>query len=172
MYRANRIETDDKPLFYRTLTHLLEQLLEYETDRTANLCNAAALLGHQMKDINWAGFYLLRKNELVLGPFQGKPACTRIALGKGVCGNAAAKRKTELVPDVHAYPGHIACDGASASEIVIPFFSGDRLAGVLDIDSPVTGRFDEADARGLEGFVATLSKLLHPEDGVGNHHGA
>ncbi len=172
MYRANRIETDDKPLFYRTLTHLLEKLLEDETDGTANLGNAAALLGHQMKDVNWAGFYLLRENELVLGPFQGKPACTRIALGKGVCGNAAAKRKTELVPDVRAYPGHIACDGASASEIVVPFFSGDRLAGVLDIDSPVTGRFDEADAQGLESFVAALSDLLHREESIGKNRGA
>ena len=168
MYRANRIETDDKPLFYRTLAHLLGKLLEDETDRTANLCNAAALLGHQMKDINWAGFYLLRENELVLGPFQGKPACTRIAIGKGVCGNAAAKRKTELVPDVHAYPGHIACDGASASEIVIPFFSGDRLTGVLDIDSPIPGRFDESDALGLENFVEALSELLYQEGASGN----
>jgi GAF domain-containing protein len=161
MYRANRIETDDKAVFYRTVTHLLEGLLAGETDGTANLANAAALLGHQMKDINWVGFYLLKGDELLLGPFQGKPACTRIPVGRGVCGTAAAKRSTEVVPDVHIYPGHITCDGASASEIVVPIFSGDRLAGVLDIDSPLPGRFDAEDAKGLEAFVETLAASLY-----------
>ena len=143
VYRAKKIDTPDRKLFYRTLERLLESLLEGEPDAGANLANAAALLGHQMERINWAGFYLFREGELVLGPFWGKPACSRIPLGKGVCGTAAAERRTVLVPDVEAFPGHIACDGASASEIVVPLLTEGILRGVLDLDSPEKGRFDE-----------------------------
>ena len=160
MYRAKKMDTPDRGLFYRTLGHLLEGLLEGESDAVANLANAAALLGHQMDCINWAGFYLLREGELVLGPFWGKPACSRIPLGKGVCGTAAAERRTVLVPDVEAFPGHIACDGASASEIVVPLLTEGSLRGVLDLDSPERGRFDDEDARGLEDFAARLVRLV------------
>ena len=160
MYRAKKMDTPDRRLFYRTLGHLLEGLLEGESDAVANLANAAALLGHQMDCINWAGFYLLREGELVLGPFWGKPACSRIPLGKGVCGTAAAEKRTVLVPDVEAFPGHIACDGASASEIVVPLLTEGSLRGVLDLDSPERGRFDDEDARGLEDFAARLVRLV------------
>jgi GAF domain-containing protein len=143
-------------------------LLEGERNLIANLANTAALIYHALPDLNWAGFYLIGPNaqnvatpELILGPFQGKTACVRIAIGKGVCGTAAATRETQLVPDVHAFPGHIACDSASNSEIVIPmiFSNGPRrgeLLGVLDLDSPLLGRFDEQDQRGLEKIVAIL----------------
>ena len=127
-----------------------------ERDALANLANAAALLYDQLEQLNWAGFYLMRGGELVVGPFQGKPACTRIALGRGVCGTAAAGRHTVVVPDVHAFPGHIACDGASQSEIVVPMIVAGRLLGVLDLDAPVKGRFDQEDARGLGRFVEAL----------------
>lgn len=135
---------------------LLEQaraLLEGERDRTANAANLSSLVFHTLPDLNWAGFYWLKQGELVLGPFQGKPACVRIALGKGVCGTAARERRSIVVPDVNAFPGHIACDSASASEVVVPVIAGGRVIGVLDLDSPVRGRFDEADARALEAVV-------------------
>ena len=135
---------------------LLEQaraLLEGERDRTANAANLSSLVFHTLPDLNWAGFYWLKQGELVLGPFQGKPACVRIALGKGVCGTAALERRSIVVPDVNAFPGHIACDSASASEVVVPVVAGGRVIGVLDLDSPVRGRFDEADARALEALV-------------------
>jgi len=135
---------------------LLEQsraLLAGERDRTANAANLAALLFHTLPDLNWAGFYWLRGAELVLGPFQGKPACVRIAVGKGVCGTAVAERRTIVVPEVNAFPGHIACDSASRSELVVPVAHAGSILGVLDLDSPRPGRFTEEDARGLEAVV-------------------
>lgn len=124
------------------------------------LSNAAGLLWDTLEDINWAGFYLARGGRLELGPFQGKPACTLIDFGKGVCGTAVAEDRTQLVPDVHAFPGHIACDSASNSEIVVPIHVGGALYGVLDIDSPLLGRFTEEDKTGLEAFVQTLETIL------------
>jgi GAF domain-containing protein len=145
-----------KTALYRDLARSLEAVHAGETDAHANLANAAALLGHALDRINWCGFYLLRGEELVLGPFQGKPACVRIALGRGVCGAAAARRETLVVPDVHAFPDHIACDAASRSEIVVPILDGAALRGVLDVDSPEPARFDDEDRAGLEEFVRTL----------------
>lgn len=145
-----------KPELYRDLAASLAALLDGETDPIANLANASALLSASLDGINWCGFYLLRGGELVLGPFQGKPACVRIALGKGVCGTAAESRRTLVVPDVRVFPGHIACDEASRSEIVVPILAGGALAGVLDVDAPETSRFDEEDCAGLEAFVAAL----------------
>src|SRR5712691_9815921 len=137
-------------VFYSDLAASLASLLEGESDPLANLANASALLSAALERINWCGFYLLRGEELVLGPFQGKPACVRIAMGKGVCGTAAARRETLLVPDVNAFPGHIACDADSRSEIVVPLVAAGSLRGVLDIDSPEPGRFDAVDREGLE----------------------
>jgi len=131
-----------------------------ESDGVANMANVAALIWQFLPDLNWAGFYRLVGDELVLGPFQGKAACIRIALGKGVCGTAAATRETQVVADVHAFPGHIACDAASASEVVVPIVHDGRLIGVLDLDSPVTGRFDQQDAAGLEALCAVLAPAL------------
>lgn len=150
----------DKLKFYQQLNTNLAALIEGETDTIANLANAAALLFAELREINWAGFYLLKQGELVLGPFQGKPACIRIAIGKGVCGTAVAKRNSIVVPDVHQFPGHIACDVNSKSEIVIPIIVGDQVIGVLDIDSPILERFDQEDQRGLEGFVSILEKAV------------
>ena len=149
---------------YQILNQALQSLIEDESDALANLANSAALLFNSMEEINWAGFYLFKENQLILGPFQGKPACIRIALGKGVCGTAAQKRESIVVEDVHQFPGHIACDGASASEIVIPIIINDNLIGVLDIDSPVKARFNERDQLGLQGFVNILSTYIHWED--------
>jgi len=145
---------------YRLVIKQLSSLLEGETDEIANLANASALLGQFLEDINWVGFYLLKSGGLVLGPFQGLPACVRIPLGKGVCGTAAERLETIRVADVHQFPGHIACDAASHSEIVIPMIKDNRLIGVLDIDSPVKNRFDEADQQYLEQFVKTLVSFL------------
>ena len=160
----------DKAAGYRELDAQLAALLAGEHDLIANTANTAALLYGALPDLNWAGFYLLHPSadarhdggaqELVLGPFQGKPACVRIALGRGVCGTAAAERRTQLVPDVHAFPGHIACDAASNSEIVVPLLRGDSLIGVLDLDSPRLGRFDAVDQAGLERVAATLIASL------------
>jgi L-methionine (R)-S-oxide reductase len=141
---------------YRELARDLAALLAGEHDLIANAANTAALVFEALPGLNWAGFYLYKSGELVLGPFQGRPACVRIALGKGVCGTAAARRETVLVEDVHAFPGHIACDSASNSEIVIPLVRGSELLGVLDLDSPLHARFGAADARGLE----TLAKIF------------
>ena len=141
---------------YEALNRTLAALLDGERDWIANLANTAALLFTELADVNWAGFYLLKDGELVLGPFQGKPACVRIALGKGVCGTAAAQRRSIVVPDVHEFPGHIACDSASNSELVVPLIRGGELLGVLDLDSPRFERFDDADRRGLEVIAATL----------------
>jgi len=139
-----------KPELYESLAVSLEALIGDETDPLANLANAAALLWEALPHINWAGFYILRGSELVLGPFQGRSACVRIAMGKGVCGTAAAKRETLVVPDVDKFPGHIACDAASRSEIVVPLVANAKLAAVLDVDAPKESRFDEDDRRGLE----------------------
>ena len=141
---------------YGELLQRLDALVAGERDGIANLANAAALLYEGLAELNWAGFYLLKDGELVVGPFQGRPACVRIALGRGVCGTAALSRATVVVADVHAFPGHIACDAASNAEIVVPLVAGPRLVGVLDLDSPRPGRFDARDARGLEAFAQRL----------------
>lgn len=151
-----------KPEQYTLVNKQLEALLTGETNTIANLSNASALLGQFLPQINWVGFYLLDETEggLVLGPFQGLPACVRIPFGKGVCGTAAAERKTLRIEDVHAFPGHIACDAASRSEIVIPLIKNGELLGVLDIDSPETNRFDAEDEKGLIQFTETLVRFL------------
>lgn len=146
-----------KAELYEQLATALRALIQDEQDEIANLANTSALLYHSLPDLNWAGFYLLEQGDLVVGPFQGKPACVRIAVGKGVCGTAAARRETVIVPDVHAFEGHIACDAASRSEIVVPMLRGPQLLGVLDLDSPKPGRFDEEDRVGLESIVAILT---------------
>jgi GAF domain-containing protein len=135
-------------------------LLRGETDFTANLANAAAAIYHALPSLNWAGFYLSRGPELVLGPFQGKPACVRIPIGKGVCGTAALRCGPVLVPDVHAFPGHIACDSTSRSELVVPLIRGKNLIGVLDLDSPLLARFDADDQAGCEAVVAIIVRHL------------
>jgi L-methionine (R)-S-oxide reductase len=141
---------------YRVLERSLIALLDGESDPLANLSNAAALLAQSLDRVNWCGFYLLRGEELVLGPFQGKPACVRIPLGRGVCGTAAARRETLVVPDVNRFPGHIACDAASRSEIVVPILENGVLRGVLDVDAPEPARFDDEDRAGLERYVEVL----------------
>lgn len=143
---------------YSLLQEQLSALTEGERLPLPNMANMCALLFHTLSELNWAGFYLLRERELVLGPFQGLPACIRIPVGRGVCGRAAAALETQLVPDVHAFPGHIACDSASNSEIVIPLITERGLVGVLDLDSPVLNRFDEADRAGLEKLCADLCR--------------
>lgn len=143
-----------KPELYSNLAAQLRSLLEGERDFIANAANFSALLYHSLPDLNWAGFYMQKDGELVLGPFQGRPACVRIAIGKGVCGTAAEQRQTVLVDNVHEFPGHITCDSASNSEIVVPMIKHDRLVGVLDLDSPSLARFDDEDARGLNELVA------------------
>lgn len=154
MFAVPPVTAGPKARAYADLLAQARSLLEGERDAGANAANLAALLFHALPDLNWAGFYWMKDGGLVLGPFQGKPACVRIALGKGVCGTAAAGRRTVVVPDVHDFPGHIACDSASESEIVVPLLKDGRLVGVLDLDSPRRGRFDEEDARGLEALVA------------------
>jgi L-methionine (R)-S-oxide reductase len=151
---------DTKPELYRQLHAALDALTADEPDPVANMANAAALIWEYLPDLNWAGFYRLLGGELVLGPFQGKAACIRIPLGKGVCGTAAATRETQVVVDVHAFPGHIACDAASASELVVPVVADGRVIAVLDLDSPVPGRFDEEDARGGEALAALLATRI------------
>jgi L-methionine (R)-S-oxide reductase len=153
-FTAKRYDFRDKASDYAALAEELNGLLRGESDFVANAANTCALIFDALPDLNWAGFYFLRRDELVVGPFQGKPACVRIALGKGVCGTAAAERRTIVVPDVEAFPGHIACDAASRSEIVVPLIAGGKLLGVLDLDSPKPARFDESDARGLERLAA------------------
>jgi len=151
-----------KPELYRVLAMELDALLSDEPDPIANTANAAAAIYHALPDLNWAGFYFLRGDELVLGPFQGRPACVRIPIGRGVCGTAAAVRQSVLVPDVHAFPGHIACDPASRSELVVPLICGERLLGVLDLDSPQAARFDRADVTGCEALAAIVVRHLAP----------
>ncbi len=145
---------------YELVQKQLLALIEDETNQIANLSNAAALLNLFLDEINWVGFYLYEEGQLILGPFQGLPACVRIPMGKGVCGTSAATEKTLRVEDVHQFPGHIACDAASRSEIVIPLMKDGNLLGVLDIDSPITDRFDEMDQQGLEKFAEILSNHL------------
>ncbi|PAV30138.1 histidine kinase [Virgibacillus profundi] len=145
---------------YELLIKQLHALSEDETDSIAILSNASALLNQFLAEVNWVGFYLWKENELVLGPFQGLPACIRIASGKGVCGAAVKERETQLVDDVMTFPGHIACDSASRSEIVVPIIINDSVYGVLDIDSPITDRFDETDQQYLEKFVQVLIEFL------------
>jgi GAF domain-containing protein len=151
---------DDKPARYATLARELDALLSGEVDPVANAANAASAIFHALSNINWAGFYFLRGGELVLGPFQGRPACVRIALGTGVCGRAAAARRSVLVTDVAVFPGHIACDPTSRSELAVPLLNGDALLGVLDLDSPVLGRFDERDQGGCEVLAEALVRHL------------
>ncbi|RDW16366.1 histidine kinase [Oceanobacillus arenosus] len=145
---------------YELLIKQLAALTEGETDKIAILSNASALLNQFLTEVNWVGFYLWKEDELVLGPFQGLPACIRIPYGKGVCGTAVKTSKTQRIADVHQFPGHIACDSASNSEIVVPVFVNDEIYGVLDIDSPNINRFDEVDEVYLEKFVRTLEKYL------------
>lgn len=156
MHESHIDPTQPKSVLYRQLVAELRSLTAGEPDWIANLANSAALIYHSLPDLNWAGFYLLKDGELVVGPFQGKPACVRIALGKGVCGTAAIQRKTQVVKNVHEFPGHIACDSASNSEIVVPMIRNGELIGVLDLDSPNLARFDEEDREGLEQFVTVL----------------
>jgi GAF domain-containing protein len=150
----------EKKEFYGMLNAQLQSLTDNIPHAIANFSNASALLMQALEDINWAGFYFMKNGQLVLGPFQGKPACIEIPVGRGVCGTAVARRAVMLIPDVHAFPGHIACDGASNSEIVIPIYHGGEVIGVLDIDSPKLGRFDEIDKEGLQAFVNILEKSL------------
>jgi len=147
----------DKKEFYRILHEQLKSLIEGETLLLPNLANASALLNIALPEINWVGFYLLKDNELVLGPFQGKPACIRIPVGKGVCGTAVLQANSQVVAAVHAFPGRLACDSESNSEIVIPIFANNRIKGVLDIDSPLFNRFDQTDHEGLEEVVRILA---------------
>ena len=142
---------------YRELNSALRSIISDMPHLVANLANASALIYERLENLNWAGFYLLEGNKLVLNAFQGKVACIEIPVGRGVCGGAVAERRTLVVPDVHKFPGHIACDGASNSEIVIPLFKGEEIFGVLDIDSPIINRFDDDDKMGLEEFASILS---------------
>ncbi|ASI96447.1 GAF domain-containing protein [Vibrio rotiferianus] len=146
---------------YQTLTKQAVALIESEPDLIANLANISSLLFMELENLNWAGFYLKKGNELVLGPFQGKPACVRIPMGRGVCGTAAQTNRVQRVYDVHEFEGHIACDAASNSEIVLPFTINGEVAGVLDIDSPSIGRFNEIDEQGLTHFMLEVEKLLN-----------
>ncbi len=156
MFHITDEAIDDPVKRYDAIVSLVDAVTSGERDLIANLANAASVLFHMLPDVNWAGFYLLRDSELVLGPFHGKPACVRIAMGRGVCGTSAQQKQTLVVPNVHQFPGHIACDAASASEIVVPMIVADRLIGVLDIDSPVAGRFSDVDRLHLESIVELL----------------
>ena len=159
--RAVTPANNAKPTLYANLVVQLLSLLKGEHDFVANAANFSALLFNALPNVNWAGFYFLQGDELVLGPFQGNPACVRIPLGTGVCGVAAQQCETIIVPNVHEFPGHIACDVASNSEIVVPLFDGERLLGVLDLDSPTIGRFDDQDAEGLNELVTVF--VAHEE---------
>jgi len=155
MFQTATIDHANKAEFYRELAQQLEALLTGESDIIANAANTSALMFQMMPELNWAGFYLLKsEGELVLGPFQGKPACVRIPVGKGVCGTAVERKSSVLVEDVHAFPGHIACDAASRSELVVPLIHEGRVIGVIDLDSPVPSRFDAEDQAGIEKLAA------------------
>ena len=156
----HKIEAADKPTLYRDLVSALEGLVAGEPDPIANMANAAALIWESLPDLNWAGFYRNVDGELVLGPFQGRPACIRIPFGKGVCGAAAVTMQVQRVDDVHAFPGHIACDAASASELVVPIVRNGELIAVLDLDSPTKGRFDAEDEAGCVRLAEVLAKAL------------
>lgn len=153
-------DEDNKTEAYRGLRSAMQALLANETDGIANLANAAALIKRDLPALNWAGFYLLRGETLILGPFQGNPACVRIPVGRGVCGAAVERRQSILVPDVHDFPGHIACDTASRSELVVPMIRDGSVLGVLDLDSPYVARFDAADQAGCEALVAIILRHL------------
>lgn len=155
-HSKSTVTKDISAVDYLQLSEQLAGLISDESDRIANLANCTALLWQELGNVNWLGFYLLKRNKLVLGPFQGKPACSRIDMGKGVCGTAAQMLKTIIVADVHQFPGHIACDAASQSEIVLPVISEGKLIAVLDIDSPEVDRFDHHDQQGLELILQTL----------------
>jgi len=157
---ATQTLSGSKPEQYVQLVAQARALIDGEPDRIANAANLSALIYHALPDLNWAGFYFYDGTELVVGPFQGLPACVRIALDKGVCGAAARTRQTQRVADVEAFPGHIACDAASRSELVVPLVKGDRLIGVLDLDSPRVDRFDEEDQRGLEALAHAFLESL------------
>lgn len=159
MFQAS-LYNGDKEKDYSLVIKQLDALLHGEPDVIANLSNASALLNQFLDNINWVGFYIWKEDELVLGPFQGLPACVRIKSGKGVCGTAISEKKTQLVADVNQFPGHIACDAASQSEIVVPILKDGEIFGVLDIDSPTTNRFDGIDQKYLEQFVQTLEKYI------------
>ena len=152
---------EEKEACYALLIEQLKALTEGESNPIPNLANASSLLFYALKHINWAGFYLLENNTLVLGPFQGKTACIRIPIGRGVCGTAVSQDKIQLIHDVHTFPGHIACDSASNSEIVVPIHQNGKIIGVLDIDSPILNRFDETDAKWLQQFVTVLEHNCH-----------
>ncbi|GLV21356.1 protein YtsP [Sphingobium sp. TomMM35A] len=160
MYDFNAPADGDKATLYKDLLAAAEAVTNDEPDAIANMANVAALIWQFLPDLNWSGFYRMVGGELVLGPFQGKPACIRIPLGRGVCGTAAASGQTQLVEDVHAFPGHIACDAASASEIVVPVEVNGQVVAVLDLDSPTPARFDAADLEGLEMIMARIGKRL------------
>lgn len=160
MYAFSPDPTQPKPALYRDLVQSAEALISAETDSVANMANLAALLWQMLPDLNWAGFYRLIGDELVLGPFCGKPACIRIPLGRGVCGTAAQSGKAQLVADVHAFPGHIACDAASQSELVVPVIWEGRVLAVIDLDSPILARFDEDDQQGIELLARTIAPAL------------
>ena len=164
MYTAAAIRADSKSGLYAQLADQARGLLHGERDRIANAANFAALVYHALPDINWAGFYFHDGIELVVGPFQDRPACVRIALGKGVCGTAATTRQTQVVPDVNAFAGHIACDSASRSEIVVPLFDAERLIGVWDVDSPKLARFDDDDRAGMERLAGIFMDSLRGSD--------
>jgi L-methionine (R)-S-oxide reductase len=150
MFEMKEMAAAKKAEQYRELVEQLRHLLDGERDPIANAANLASVVFHSLPELNWVGFYLFKDGELVLGPFQGKPACVRIAIGRGVCGTAASRRETVVVADVNEFPGHIACDAASRSEVVVPLVRGNRLVGVLDVDSPVPARFDDEDRAGFE----------------------
>jgi L-methionine (R)-S-oxide reductase len=160
MFQAIDLSALPKPALYESLVEQANGLLADEPDLIAKAANFAALVYHGVPDLNWAGFYFFDGKELVVGPFQGKPACVRIALGRGVCGAAAASGETQLVPDVHLFPGHIACDAASNSEIVVPLHKDGKLLGVWDVDSPTRGRFDSVDQAGMEALAAAFLRAL------------
>lgn len=157
-FKTTAIETQDKQKFYQLLTQQVEGLLSVENDLIANAANLSSSLFHSLEQINWVGFYFLKNNELVLGPFQGQVACTRIPLGQGVCGTAFSQNKTLKVKDINTFKGHIACDSASASEIVIPLNLNGKTIGVLDIDSPILDRFDQTDQIHLESIAGVFCK--------------
>jgi len=160
MFTLTPLDRSDKPRLYADLLSAARAITADESDSIANMANVAALIWHSLPDLNWAGFYRLIGDELVLGPFQGKPACIRIAIGEGMCGAAAARRETVRVEDVHAFPGHIACDAASHSELVVPIVYQGQLLGVLDLDSPLPARFDAGDAAGCSALVRLIAPRL------------
>lgn len=160
MYDFKADPNQPKPELYRELVDAARAIVEGEPDAVANMANLSALIWQFLPQLNWAGFYRMVDGELVLGPFQGKAACIRIPLGQGVCGTAAASGETQLVPDVHAFPGHIACDAASASELVVPVKRGGKVIAVIDLDSPALNRFDADDAAGIEALAAAIAESI------------